>query len=76
MASAVTTRLHVDMSCGKCAERVTKILTKLDGVSDVAVDQAAQRVSVSHGASVTPADIAAALRPWAEAAEKRVAILE
>lgn len=43
------TELNVDgMTCGGCANGVSKALKALPGVVDVAVDLAAKKVAISH----------------------------
>jgi copper chaperone CopZ len=42
------------MSCSHCANAVTKALTGIDGVVDVAVDLKEKTVAVKHEESVLP----------------------
>lgn len=46
------------MSCGHCAEAVTKALKSLPGVGKVQVDLASGVVSYESAAPISPADLA------------------
>jgi copper ion binding protein len=50
-----TTYTVTGMTCDHCARAVTEEVTKLEGVTDVAVDVAAGRVTVTSAAPL-PAD--------------------
>ena len=51
------------MSCGSCARRIEKALSKLDGVREAVVDFGASRATVTYDPSdVLFADIEAAVR--------------
>jgi copper chaperone len=45
------TVFNVDMACGGCAKAVTAMLTKVDGVEDVATDVDNNLVAVTGSAS-------------------------
>jgi copper chaperone len=49
------------MTCDHCARSVTEEISKIDGVSDVAVDLPTGTVTVSSSESVTDADVRAAV---------------
>ncbi|MFF7989211.1 heavy-metal-associated domain-containing protein [Kitasatospora xanthocidica] len=49
------------MTCGHCVSSVTAELTKLDGVTDVAVDLATGKVTVDSTRPLADADVAAAI---------------
>ena len=57
----VTTLVAPDIECDGCANAIKKALGKLDGVTDVAVDVDAKRVTVSHAASTSRDAVTAAL---------------
>ncbi|WP_030241445.1 heavy-metal-associated domain-containing protein [Streptomyces sp. NRRL S-350] len=60
--TALTSAFEVKgMTCGHCVSSVTAELTKLDGVTDVAVDLATGRVTVGSTQPLTDADVAAAI---------------
>jgi copper chaperone CopZ len=56
--STITYRVD-GMTCGHCAQSVTREVSALDGVADVAVDLAAKTVAVTGDAEQT--DVAAAV---------------
>jgi len=59
---AVTTVHTVaGMTCGHCVAAVTKEVSKLAGVSDVAVDLDAGRATVTSGGPLAEADVRAAV---------------
>ncbi|MER7584380.1 heavy-metal-associated domain-containing protein [Kitasatospora sp. NPDC097691] len=49
------------MTCGHCVTSVTAELTKIDGVTDVAVDLASGRVTVGSTRPLADTDVAAAV---------------
>jgi copper chaperone len=49
------------MTCGHCVSAVTSELEQLDGVTDVQVDLASGRVTVTSGAPLDDAAVAAAV---------------
>jgi len=50
----VETKFDVGMTCGGCSNAVTRILKKIDGVTDIVCSLEAKTVVVTHEASVTP----------------------
>ena len=50
-----------DIVCGGCASAIKNALGRIAGVSDVAVDIATKRVTVTHDVSVTRHALTAAL---------------
>lgn len=57
-----TTNYTVDgMTCGGCANNVASELKRLDGVSDVEVDVASGRVTVTSEGDLAPDAVAAAV---------------
>jgi len=73
MADAET-RFHVGMTCDGCANAVRRILGKFPGTA-VEVDVPGKLVVVKHGAEATPEDMLAALKKWADASGKELALL-
>ncbi len=58
----VTTTYTVEgMTCGHCVRAVTEEVSKIDGVSTVAVDLESGRVTVESDAELDPAAFAAAV---------------
>ncbi|MEU4445326.1 heavy-metal-associated domain-containing protein [Actinosynnema sp. NPDC050801] len=49
------------MTCGHCVASVTEEVTKIDGVTDVAVDLPTGAVKVTSAAPVAEADVRAAV---------------
>ena len=56
-----TTFTAPDISCDGCANAIKRAIGGVKGVSEVQVDVAAKRVTVSHGAEATREDLAARL---------------
>lgn len=56
-----TTVVAPEIVCGGCASSIKKALGNVAGVSDVDVDVAGKKVTVSHGAAVSRDQIVAAL---------------
>ncbi len=50
------------MSCGHCAQAVTRALESLAGVSDVRVDLATGKVTFNAATAVSPDDLARTIR--------------
>ena len=65
----------VQMSCGGCSGAVTRILKKIEGVSDVAADLETQEVKVQCEDGVDPQAMLTALEKWAAASNKTVELL-
>ncbi|MYS80900.1 heavy-metal-associated domain-containing protein [Embleya scabrispora] len=59
--SAVATYTVTGMTCGHCVSSVEAELGRLDGVTDVAVDLASGRVTVTADAALEEAAVAAAI---------------
>lgn len=60
---------------GGCAGAVTRILKKVDGVTDIATDVEAKSVVVTHDASVAPTLLDEKLQKWSAASGKEVRLL-
>lgn len=62
MTDRNTTRFQVSsLNCAACVRRAEKALTAVPGVEQASVNLASESAEVSHDASVTPADLVAAL---------------
>lgn len=66
------TVLEVGMTCGGCSGAVTRILNKVEGVSDVKCDLETKKVDVTHDDSLDAATILSYLEKWSEASGKYV----
>ncbi|MGW1681012.1 heavy-metal-associated domain-containing protein [Saccharopolyspora sp. NPDC002376] len=51
----------VGMTCGHCAQSVTEEVSKIGGVSEVAVDLPTGAVTVSSGEAISAADVRTAV---------------
>lgn len=71
---AQTIRLRAEMTCQGCANAITRILTKVEGVTGVECDVQGQMVTVQTAGTVAPATLLAKLQTWAEASNKQVAL--
>ncbi|MBB5804260.1 copper ion binding protein [Saccharothrix ecbatanensis] len=58
---AESTYTVTGMTCGHCVASVTEEVTKIDGVTDVAVDLPTGAVKVTSAAPVAEADVRAAV---------------
>jgi copper ion binding protein len=58
---AESTFTVVGMTCGHCVQSVTEEVSKIDGVSDVAVDLPTGAVKVTSSTEVRDADVRAAV---------------
>ncbi|WP_033440388.1 heavy-metal-associated domain-containing protein [Saccharothrix sp. NRRL B-16314] len=58
---AESTYTVTGMTCGHCVASVTEEVTKIDGVTDVAVDLPSGAVKVTSAAPVAEADVRAAV---------------
>lgn len=66
-----TTMLRVGMTCEGCANAVTRLLLRIEGVERVVTDVRTKRVDVTHhGADVS--QMLASLRAWAAPSGKLV----
>lgn len=74
MEAAQTIRLRAEMTCQGCANAITRILTKVEGVTDVACDIPGQLVTVQAAPSVSAQFLLSKLQTWAEASNKQVAL--
>jgi len=70
----VETKFDVGMTCGGCSNAVTRILKKIDGVTDIVCSLEAKTVVVTHEASVTPEFMLEKLLKWSAASGKSVAL--
>lgn len=61
LKNEVTVITAPEITCEGCANSIKKALGKLDGVGEVAVEVATQKVTVEHGANVSREDIVSAL---------------
>jgi len=68
------TVFNVEMSCSGCSNACTRILNKIDGVSNVQADLDGQKITVSHASSVDPKVMLAALQKWATNSGKSVSL--
>ncbi len=60
------------MTCQGCANAVTRILNKIEGVSDIKADVPEKTVTVTHTAAAEPSVMLAALKKWGDASGKTV----
>eukprot|EP00553_Chaetoceros_curvisetus_P007161 CAMPEP_0204612850 /NCGR_PEP_ID=MMETSP0717-20131115/902_1 /ASSEMBLY_ACC=CAM_ASM_000666 /TAXON_ID=230516 /ORGANISM="Chaetoceros curvisetus" /LENGTH=74 /DNA_ID=CAMNT_0051625079 /DNA_START=11 /DNA_END=235 /DNA_ORIENTATION=- len=72
----VELKLEVGMTCGGCSGAVERILSKVDGVSNVACDIEAKSVVVtaSDDSGVTAEQLVAKLQKWSDASGKYVKV--
>ncbi|KAA0146835.1 hypothetical protein FNF27_07397 [Cafeteria roenbergensis] len=79
MADAASTgstiRLRVGMTCGGCEGAVTRILGKLEGVTDVTTSVADKLVTCKVAPPATAEAVVAALQKWGSASKKEVTLL-
>eukprot|EP00584_Thalassiosira_punctigera_P007772 CAMPEP_0172532530 /NCGR_PEP_ID=MMETSP1067-20121228/5551_1 /TAXON_ID=265564 ORGANISM="Thalassiosira punctigera, Strain Tpunct2005C2" /NCGR_SAMPLE_ID=MMETSP1067 /ASSEMBLY_ACC=CAM_ASM_000444 /LENGTH=73 /DNA_ID=CAMNT_0013317061 /DNA_START=240 /DNA_END=461 /DNA_ORIENTATION=+ len=68
------TRFDVGMTCEGCASAVKRILSKLDGVTNIDTNVEAKTVVVTHGDAATKEVMLAKLTKWSEASGKSVAL--
>ena len=68
------TKFHVGMTCEGCSGAVTRLLKKMEGVSDVACNIEAKTAVVTHDASVTAQQMFEKLQKWSAASGKSVAM--
>ncbi len=68
------TTFNVEMACSGCSNAVTRILNRVDAVSDVAIDMDGQTVTVTHSQDATPELLLGKLQKWASAADKKVSL--
>jgi len=73
---AKETKFNVGMTCGGCANAVKRLLTKMEGVSNVETDVEAKSVVVTADDSVSPQAMLEKLQKWSEASGKSVALAE
>ena len=64
------TKFNVGMTCGGCANAVKRILSKMDGVTEINADVEQKLVTVEHTDGVSPQEMLSALQKWADAAGK------
>ena len=74
MEAEQTMRLRAQMTCQSCANAITRILTKVEGVTNVACDIPGQLVTIQAAPSVSPQLLLSKLQTWAEASNKQVAL--
>lgn len=60
------------MTCQGCANAVTRILKKIEGVDDIVTDVPKQSVLVQHQEKVDPQTLYQALKKWGDAGGKKV----
>jgi len=70
----VETKFDVGMTCGGCANAVTRVLKKIDGVTDIDCNVEEKKVIVTHEDSVAPALMLEKLQKWSNASGKSVAL--
>jgi copper chaperone CopZ len=70
-SGVVLTKFAVGMTCGGCASAVSRILNKIEGVSEVKTDVEAKEVWV-RSKDVDVGDMMEKLKKWGEAAGKDV----
>eukprot|EP00534_Pseudo-nitzschia_fraudulenta_P003771 CAMPEP_0201135516 /NCGR_PEP_ID=MMETSP0850-20130426/54357_1 /ASSEMBLY_ACC=CAM_ASM_000622 /TAXON_ID=183588 /ORGANISM="Pseudo-nitzschia fraudulenta, Strain WWA7" /LENGTH=73 /DNA_ID=CAMNT_0047406687 /DNA_START=47 /DNA_END=268 /DNA_ORIENTATION=+ len=68
------TKFDVGMTCGGCANAVTRVLKKIDGVTDIVTNVEAKSVVVTHDDSVKPEFMLEKLQKWSNASGKSVAL--
>ena len=64
------TKFNVGMTCGGCANAVKRILSKMDGVTEINADVEQKLVTVEHTDGVSAQEMLSALQKWADAAGK------
>ena len=75
MESRKTIQFSAEMTCEGCSGAITKILQKINGVSDINCSIPDQRVTITADASTDPQSILDRLRIWGEAAGKQVSLI-
>ena len=60
------------MTCQGCANAVTRILKKIDGINDIQTDIPKQTVIVQHSDKADPQTMYQALKKWGDAGGKKV----
>ena len=73
--STITTTFNVGMTCGGCANAVTKVLNKIEGVLSINTLVDDKKVIVTHESKATPEEMLKALKKWGDAAGKTVELL-
>jgi len=68
--SAQTYEWHVGMTCDGCKGAVTRILSKVDGITSFEANVSNKTVRVTG--NVNPEDITAKLDKWAKASNKEL----
>ena len=66
-----STKFHVGMTCGGCAKAVTRILSKIEGVTEVKTDVDTKVVEVLHS-GVEEEVMFEKLKKWADASGKEL----
>jgi len=72
----ITQKMIVTYNSGGCANAVKRLLTKMEGVSNVETDVEAKSVVVTADDSVSPQAMLEKLQKWSEASGKSVALAE
>lgn len=70
-----TIRIKAEMSCEGCCGAITKILNKVEGVSNIQCDVQGQLVTIQAAAAVESADLMNRLSVWSEASGRHVELL-
>lgn len=74
--TSTTTTFNVGMTCGGCANAVTKVLNKIEGVVSINAMVEEKKVIVTHDETkATPEVMFKALKKWGDAAGKTVELL-
>ena len=68
----VQTLFNAGMTCGGCAKAVTRILNKIDGVSEVVTSVEDKLITVEHAESVDKNTLLEALMKWSAASGKSI----
>lgn len=63
------------MTCGGCSSAIDRILSKIDGVTDIKIDVEAKSVVVTHEESVSSEEMLEKLMKWSKASGKSVKLL-
>lgn len=71
----VETKFMVGMTCAGCSGAVTRILKKIDGVTNIDASVEQKSVVVTHDDSVDPALLNEKLQKWSAASGKEVKLL-
>ena len=72
----VQTIFNAGMTCQGCSKAVTRILNKIDGVSEVVTSVEDKLITVQHSENVEKSVLLEALMKWSAASGKSVELKE